>query len=79
MNVNALKKFLETSEVRSSILRGFAGAYSLGVGRDPDHPDKAYFVLRVDAGHSAKFPTWVHLDGQLVRVDVRAGYRELAF
>lgn len=79
MDIKSLKKFIDRSEVRSKVLAGFRGAYSLGVTSDPQDPGEFALLLRVATADTGRFEPTIWLGGERVAIVVRPGYVEPAF
>jgi hypothetical protein len=72
MNVEMLSNLLELPETHQQILAGYQGAYSLGIGADPDEiGHDPVLILQVEHWSSRKFPSHVRLDGESIRLVVR--------
>jgi hypothetical protein len=76
MDRNSLRKFIDRSQVRSQVLSGYTGAYSLGVTADPQDPGEAVLLLRVATSDTSRFERGIWLGGAYVEIIVRSGYVE---
>jgi hypothetical protein len=47
MDIEQLASYLEMPEIHRAVLRGYSGAYSLGVGREPERGSEAVLILQV--------------------------------
>jgi hypothetical protein len=78
MNLQSLQRHVRRSEVRVSLLGGYQGPYSIGVGLG-DRDGEMAFILCVGTEDVRYFPTSIPLDGENVPVIVRPGYADPHF
>jgi hypothetical protein len=74
MDVNVLRSYLDRAEVHRSVLRGYTGPYSLGVGRDPESAETV-LILQVAGAPPRQFPDEVVVAGERVPVLVRTNFK----
>ena len=78
MNLQSLKHHVGRSEIRSSLLAGYQGPHSIGVGRGRRDGELA-FILRVATEDVGRFPTSIRLEGEQVQILVKPGYADPHF
>lgn len=71
MDIEQLASYLEMPEIHREVLRGYSGAYSLGVGREPERGPGAVLILQVEHPGGIVFPPQVNVGGELVPLVVR--------
>ena len=65
---------MDSSVLHRTVLDGFGGPYSLGIGKD-QASSAAVLVLMVPDGVVRNFPTEVQLNAEPVKVMVQRGFR----
>jgi hypothetical protein len=70
MNAQQLLSWVEQPETHRKIVGDYTGSYALGVTDNPPA-----FVLRVEPGDVAAFPTRVNVDGVEVPVIVEGNFK----
>lgn len=65
---------IQLPETHREILRGYKGAYSLGVGEEPRLGREPVLILQVERAPEGGFPSRVKLAGHSVPVVVRTGF-----
>ncbi len=73
MEANALQTYLGQPDVHRTILGGYSGPYSLGIGRDPRH-SQPVLILQVISASQQRFPTEVLLGGEVIPIIVRTDF-----
>ena len=68
MDVDILATHLRRPEVLQSVLKGYSGAYSLGVTSDPDDATIPAILIRVSGEDTSALPKSITLDHQKIKV-----------
>ena len=74
MRADQLSSALQTPELHRQLLGDYAGAYSVGVGRDPEDPSSAVIVLQVEGDQPPNTPARLQIGSEWVRVITRPGF-----
>lgn len=74
MDTASLSKHMDSASLHGTVLGGFCGPYSLGVGKDPVSSE-AVLVLMIPEGVTQQFPASVRLDAESVKVLVQRGFQ----
>lgn len=67
-----LSTYLKRPEIHQTVLRGYVGAYSLGVGQDLG---TTCLMLKVPGNPVVEFPDNIELDGERVPVVVQREFQ----
>jgi hypothetical protein len=74
MDIDLLQRQLKRPELHQKLLSGYKGAYSLGIGSDPQS-DEPVLILQVEEANDESFPTTVKLAGEKVRVIINKNFQ----
>jgi len=74
MHSQTLQSYLGHPDVHRTVLAGYEGPYSLGVGKDPRWPDPV-LVLQVGDASQQNFPAEIKLGEENVPIVVRSGFK----
>jgi hypothetical protein len=73
MDIETLKGMVNRPDVHRTLVSGYTGPYSLGVGQDDTK--QPILVLQVPDASVQHFPSEIKLLGEIVPVVVRSGFR----
>jgi hypothetical protein len=74
MGPDQLSAALRMPELHQRLLGDYRGAYSLGIGRDPEDPAAAAVVLHVEGDQPLDFPSFLQIGSERIRVITRRGF-----
>ncbi len=68
MDTSRLASILQRPALHQRLLGDYTGAYSLGIGRDPDNPSAPAIILQVENDPPLPTPDYIQIDNESVRV-----------
>jgi hypothetical protein len=74
MEIDRLAALIEQPHIQKLLLGKYHGAYSLGVGRDPNNPRGLAVILDIETAGSPVVEPYLQLEGESVPVIVRTGF-----
>ena len=74
MDAEKLSQFIELPETHRTVLSGYSGAYSLGIGQDQRYGRKPVLILQVESKPAVPFPPEIRLGGESVPVVVKTDF-----
>ncbi len=74
MDTRELAALLEKPALHQQLLGPYRGAYSLGIGRDPDNPSAPAIVLHVEGDGPPETPHHIQVGQERVRVIKKTGF-----
>lgn len=74
MNLKLLSQHLRLPAVRSSLLQGYEGPCSIGIGLAPDGSGRPAVIVEVVDGAEFSSPSPIEFNGDSIPVVVRGGY-----
>lgn len=75
MSALQLSRTIRQPALVRQLIGDYRGAYSLGIGQDPENPSQAAIVLQTENADPSKFLDHIQLDNCSIRIIVRQGFR----
>jgi|HubBroStandDraft_1064217.scaffolds.fasta_scaffold16475_2 hypothetical protein len=75
VEIKQLASLLEDKELHKRLVGAFKGAYSVGIGADPDHPGRPALVLHVEGDSPPHIAPSIQFGKDSVRVITKTGFR----
>ena len=74
IEMKQLASLLQDKKLHEQLVGAFSGAYSVGIGADPDDPKKPAIVLQVEGKTPPPTPRSIRLGDDSVRVITKSGF-----
>jgi hypothetical protein len=74
VEIKQLASMLQDKELHRRLVGGFSGAYSVGIGADPDDPEAPAIVLHVEGHTPPQVPRSIDVGDESVRVITKTGF-----
>ena len=74
LNQDQIADLLERPDFLRTVLGDYSGAYSLGVGRDPEDPSRHAIILHVEDAHPVKIPDSVNVGADSLKIVKKSGF-----
>jgi len=74
METSKLASILQRPALHQRLVGDYKGAYSLGIGRDPDNPSAPAIILHVEGDPPFQTPDHIQVDHESIRVVKRTAF-----